>query len=561
MPRATNLLGTSQSSIASSLGMPQPGPWSVFTPVFFSAALFLCGLASLVSAATSVSQYGITWTFSQDKIVGQYANGDWWVVGPVTITSISPASTTDGTGWTKNGTVINPPPTTQNLGQGFDSSIHFGTWYNVGLNVSPAKTGSPLDVPVASSVVSAISVATPNTVIAQPQLEVLTTLTVVASAPPAGAFRPPPTGTDKTHYWNKSALNYGILQSLTPPASTLTLATVEGYFAIPWVAIAEGDSIQAMSPKQMPNYGRDAAQLVSHGLLSLHLNYTNAQKEKLYIRMVQYGIDVYGSLKAGLDFRGAGGLNNGRKAPMVLAGLALNDASIKAWSDRNQHNVFGEDKQTFYVSQSDVDRPRYTADGNVREPYTQAMIGTPEWGEQHEAQPQRDASNWGSASYRWVGGAQLGNALAIRLTAGGMADWNNPVFFDYEDRYWANEKTTQTFSAPNNISPFVYNMWTSYRGSGGAIIPPPPPVVTLAIGDRVKTLNDTNIRASAALAGTLLGIQIQGSFGMIIAGPVQMDNITWWQVNYDTGSDGWSGEDNLLKQTPPSAPQGVIMGP
>jgi len=43
-------------------------------------------------AATSVSQFGITWTFDRDYTVGQFANGDWWVVGPVTITKIEPVS-------------------------------------------------------------------------------------------------------------------------------------------------------------------------------------------------------------------------------------------------------------------------------------------------------------------------------------------------------------------------------------------------------------------------------------------------------------------------------------
>jgi len=33
----------------------------------------------------SVSQYGITWTFEQPARVGMFINGDWYVVGPVTI--------------------------------------------------------------------------------------------------------------------------------------------------------------------------------------------------------------------------------------------------------------------------------------------------------------------------------------------------------------------------------------------------------------------------------------------------------------------------------------------
>ncbi|MCK5879158.1 MAG: hypothetical protein KAH24_05240 [Holophagae bacterium] len=40
-------------------------------------------------AGSSVTQYGITWTFKGAPKTGQYANGDTWVVGPVTVVSIT----------------------------------------------------------------------------------------------------------------------------------------------------------------------------------------------------------------------------------------------------------------------------------------------------------------------------------------------------------------------------------------------------------------------------------------------------------------------------------------
>ena len=49
----------------------------------------------------TIEQWGITWQFNKPLSVvdaagtyryGQFANGDFWLVGPVTITSISPAS-------------------------------------------------------------------------------------------------------------------------------------------------------------------------------------------------------------------------------------------------------------------------------------------------------------------------------------------------------------------------------------------------------------------------------------------------------------------------------------
>ena len=41
--------------------------------------------------ASSVSQYGITWTFAQPVRTGKFINGDWYVVGPVTVAKIDPA--------------------------------------------------------------------------------------------------------------------------------------------------------------------------------------------------------------------------------------------------------------------------------------------------------------------------------------------------------------------------------------------------------------------------------------------------------------------------------------
>ena len=38
-----------------------------------------------------VSQYGVTWTFDKPVRSGQFITGDWWVEGPVTIVSVTPA--------------------------------------------------------------------------------------------------------------------------------------------------------------------------------------------------------------------------------------------------------------------------------------------------------------------------------------------------------------------------------------------------------------------------------------------------------------------------------------
>ena len=443
--------------------------------IALTTVIFVWAAFSIIAdGAKSVTQYGITWFFYSDYTVGQYANGDYWVVGPIKITNITPISNTDTSGWTRNGTMVNPA-----VGpvQGYDSSIRFtGASWNQSLNVAPAFTGAVLSVPVDTSVVSTVSNSTPGVSGTRPQLTDAAILTVVATAPQPGSFRPPAVGSDKTHRWNKNALKFSILQKLLPVASTPPLAIVEQYFARPWFTQMEGSPGRYIAPyNHMPEYGRDQAQQLSLGLLSLHLNYTDQQKERLYVLLVQYGIDIYGAVRNGMIYLDYGGLNAGRKAPLVLAGLALADEEILKYADAKRHFIFQEDRTTWFVAPSDVGRVMYQGDGRPRETYIQSHVGMPEWGESHTKQINRDASNWASAYYRWIGGAWHGNILAIRLTTGGEAAWNHPPLFSYADRYWSIEgargQSGQNFAGQNSISPFVYQMWSAYRGAS-------PPVTT-----------------------------------------------------------------------------------
>src|SRR5690606_6636992 len=86
---------------------------AIMKKIFLLFLSMVC--AAQVHAATSVSRHGVTWVFDKDYPTGQYANGDPWVVGPVTITSITPAPTNG-----RNGTVINPSLGTS---QGFDDRV------------------------------------------------------------------------------------------------------------------------------------------------------------------------------------------------------------------------------------------------------------------------------------------------------------------------------------------------------------------------------------------------------------------------------------------------------
>lgn len=439
--------------------MKIPATWAKQTV----AGLLIC-FAAFVSApasaapVTSITQWGITWTFDKAYESGQYANGDYWVLGPVVITDITPRSSTVN-GRVINGTQVNPNSTKH----GYDSiPAEGGNQYSDSLNVAPAKTGQSLRVST-GSVVSSISVDSPKSP-PRPAVKTLAVLTVVSSVPVPGSFRPGPYGTDKNSYWQEKNLDYSILHSLAPVLGTPSLSEVTNSARRFW---NEQDTwwtartIHASDNQQI--YGREIANASGHALLSLHLNYSNAQKRDLFVYLVQQGIDLYDRAVVGGNWQGEGGHDHGRKMMMVLAGVALNDPKILEMADGARHYIFQEDKQTFYISAADVGRARYTADGRKREPYTSAMIGTPEWGEQRARAPERDASNW-DAPYRWVGSQFMAHALMAQLTRGAVEAWNWKVFFDYTDRY---EKLGGPEPTGANSTPtFTQQMWTAYRNKG-----------------------------------------------------------------------------------------------
>ena len=69
------------------------------------------------------------------------------------------------------------------------------------------------------------------------------------------------------------------------------------------------------------------------------------------------------------------------------------------------------------------------------------------------------------------------------------------------------------------------------------------------INDRVQVSpSATNVRSSPG--GASLGTQNPNSFGTVIDGPNLQANFSWWNINYDTGVDGWTADVALIKTIP-----------
>jgi hypothetical protein len=80
--------------------------------------------------------------------------------------------------------------------------------------------------------------------------------------------------------------------------------------------------------------------------------------------------------------------------------------------------------------------------------------------------------------------------------------------------------------------------------------PTPPP---FAVGGRVElTASETNVRSAPVIdPANLLGVQPLGVLGTLVEGPVADANWDWWEVDFDSGVDGWCGANNFVSTTKP----------
>ncbi|NLF30400.1 MAG: hypothetical protein GX591_05880, partial [Planctomycetes bacterium] len=318
-----NRLALAAVLAATAVAAATAGEVTIYTPDNAPAAPRLEDLP----LQASVSQYGITWTFAQPARVGRFVNGDYYVVGPVTVAAIDPAprygdAVADDeldayeksrgqylrvADRVRNGSMLNPPAAQR---AAYDSGIK--NWFRPELAVKLPIAMAPGD-----SLVSTISLAvgekaaTPYTGHRggitctrahsdDSPVRVAAVLTCMDAPQPADALRPSFYGTDKTVYLARN-LKRHLLRSLERPKG---ICRSEGYsaanhppsdppraenlpkiefwtrvFQRPWVNPGLFGFEQPM--ENMPHYGQWVGQAMSMGGLMLMCDYTPAEKEPL----------------------------------------------------------------------------------------------------------------------------------------------------------------------------------------------------------------------------------------------------------------------------------------
>lgn len=422
----------------------------------------------ITQTATSVSSNGITWTFDKDYRVGLFANGDPWVSpdapgGTVTVVSVNPPPTiitqTDLNNqtpkqFTINGSAINPAWGNQ---QSYDQRP--GNWV--------AGPSYPLSLVADRSLVSTISwiKGEPNcpTMTAtvpyspRPAIRAAAVLTCLGTPPAPDALRPPYVGTAKPLLYARD-MDLSNLPSLPLVANLPTAATAIGWMRRPWIDHLPtwwGDYLHPS--ESLPHYPRDFAARYNDAVLMLMLAIPMAEKQDIALHAAQIGQDMYHVLLAGGTWGSNGGGHAlGRKWPILFAGLMFNHSGMKGIGTSHGVSRFGEDCQTFYVTQPYLDY--HTAQGNTF--HVGWAVGSAQWGERHCTQWQNDHQ---SRLYRdcCTNNAWHGAALAARmLDAKGL--WNANHFFDEVDAYMP-EFPPGDYR--RSWSKFAEAMWDAYRNS------------------------------------------------------------------------------------------------
>jgi len=70
--------------------------------LFLVLVLTLLALPLPAATTSTIVKDGVTFTFDHAYEYGTFANGDYWVVGPVTITAITPEFSGGRNGWQVN---------------------------------------------------------------------------------------------------------------------------------------------------------------------------------------------------------------------------------------------------------------------------------------------------------------------------------------------------------------------------------------------------------------------------------------------------------------------------
>jgi hypothetical protein len=464
--------------------------------VFNLLSLFSLIVAGICSADTcfaeehtvsAITHYGVTWKFSQKVPYGRFVNGDYYVIGPVTVIDIQPRPENG-----RNGSELNPSPNPDR--SGYDSREE-EVRYDSGMC---AKL--PIQMKPGDSLVSAVSVKTIGKIrnwlrkreSSHSPINSYSVLTCLKKKVPADAFRSSYCDREQKIYLSRN-LRRNLLPRLAYGKSTymtdqgpIDLSEFEDHFNRTWLDVLFFEFDTPI--EYMPQYPAELARSVGIASLILMTDLKPEEKEKLLLGIVQYGIDLWGVIRAGHPgWPAFGGHGSGRKWPIIFSGIMLGDEDMASPNIKYPMVKFGEDMQTMYDNCWTGAKVVYA--GHLGKDGDKVKTG---WGSYEHLRPKdwpdSQSDHTGRGKIEYIGEtyrrcctshAWVGEALAARIMHAEKY-WGHDAFFDYVDR-WMTEDDTESiriikketgkdFSAKfmrqkQAWDPFVMEMWSKYRNN------------------------------------------------------------------------------------------------
>lgn len=465
-------------------------------------------VSATAAYSDTISQYGITWYFDQPHEYGRFANGDYWVVEPVTITRITPdvendqisagsgicdgvytgrsncdawcdsnapdgydgycSGEWDGTGTctcarVRHGWQVNPEfsawgHTEYEYGQGFDTRA---------TNINPTMIPDlPYTAQAGESIVKAVSLGEDEVspTDCRPTLKTAAVLTVLDTAPPddgATVFRPPYSGDDKPLY-SIHDLRTDLLPSFEPPTGVTvpSLEDMAARFTRVQLDHIGGETGVCIRPKEnMPNYGAALGANENEAALRVMLDDPLPDKMQVLIPFVQYGIDLHGMIEHGQYWPNGGGAQPAHELAYVFTAVLLDRQEMKDFI-RDNPTFFHDDYSTYAGVDGVPLYGRHDLQGDdLERGYWMCLVQ--DRGSRTNADPYGyiDGGLLPGGSYQFCCTSMVwkGAVLALHLMPDLKEVWDNRVLIDYAER-WVNHGA---WTQPDPCAPHDGN-WDHY---------------------------------------------------------------------------------------------------
>ena len=425
--------------------------WQRKKKVFICVGLLIILLSGTmvasVAMANSVTQHGVTFTFDKYYQVGQFANGDYWVLGPVTITAITP--NWDGT---QHGWEVNPVIEGKSggwAGQGFTTLAQS---YN-----STLRPALPYTSP-GSGIVSLVKTIGGLTESSKSKILTAVVLTIVTAIPPdngATVFRPPYAGTSKPYYY-VADLRTDLLPTYTPMGTPPSLSTVTKNFSMLRMDHKGGVLGRQLLPENaMNDYQPDNTIQTNEGALRLMLNDSIEAKMPALIRYVQAGIDkayIFLGMLSGQPWPDGGGHQPGHILPIAFAATMLDMTKVKSAMESAPSGSFHATRYIRYAT--DSGNYLWGQSGSTETAYWNYVRGL--GGNRSNADPYRfiDGGKCG-ASYQIVTSqSHKGEYLAAKLMPSLQSAWPD-VDFNIAKDYAVRWVNIGTRAQPDPCAPYT----------------------------------------------------------------------------------------------------------